>query len=76
MMTVPIQTSPTFQAGKTQVLFQGPRSQGYLDFGVPYDISEDDQRFLMLEEDVDSVTQIHIITNWTEELKRLAPTDN
>jgi Tol biopolymer transport system component len=76
MMTVQIQTAPTFQAGKPRVLFQGPRSSGYLDFGVSYDISEDDQHFVMLEEGVGSGVGITVILNWFEELKRLVPTDN
>ena len=42
-----------------------------------YDVSPDGQRFLMLkpvqQEQAES-TQINVVLNWTEELKRLVPT--
>ena len=50
--------------------------------GRNYDISPDGQRFLMIKEGapVDTndpfagLTRIHVVLNWTEELKRLVPT--
>jgi hypothetical protein len=41
-----------------------------------YDVSPDGQRFLMLQpvgQEQPPVTQIHVVLNWAEELKRLAP---
>ncbi len=46
--------------------------------GFPkYDISPDGKRFLMMkeEETARDQSQINVILNWTEELKRLVPTN-
>ncbi len=43
-----------------------------------YDVSTDGKRFLMIEEDpADTIapTEIHLVLNWFEELKRLAAKD-
>jgi Tol biopolymer transport system component len=72
MMAVSIETEPVFRAGKPQFLFE--RSFAYFTPGFQrFEISPDG-RFLMvgLEE---APTQIHVILNWFEELKRLVPTD-
>jgi hypothetical protein len=41
-----------------------------------YDVSPDGQRFLMLKggEEQQAATQIHVVLNWFEELKRRVPT--
>ena len=42
-----------------------------------YDLSPDGQRFLMLkpsEQEQSAPTQINVVLNWFEELKRRAPT--
>ena len=76
MMVVPIQTGPTFKAQTPRLLFEGAYSNGYLDYASNYDVSPDGQRFVMVTEaDRETSPQINIILNWTEELKRLAPTD-
>jgi Tol biopolymer transport system component len=75
MMAVDIATQPTFTAGKPRVLFEGP----YL--GAPgtttnYDLSRDGQRFLMVkrsEQAEAAPTQINVVLNWFEELKRRVP---
>ncbi|MDA2937491.1 hypothetical protein MYX75_04420, partial [Acidobacteria bacterium AH-259-A15] len=42
-----------------------------------YDVSAHGQRFVMIKASEEAVpTQINVIQNWFEELKRLAPTDN
>jgi len=40
------------------------------------DVSQDGQRFLMIQpiEPEELATQIHVVLNWFEELKRLVPT--
>jgi len=76
MMAVSIQTEPRFAAGKSTLLFEGsyrglssnPRGYQY------YDISSDGQRFLMVKLDQTS-SQINVVLNWFEELKRLVPTN-
>ena len=42
-----------------------------------YDVSADGQRFLMVKEteQATAATQINVVLNWFEELKRLVPTD-
>ncbi len=72
---VSIKTDSTFTAGSPAVLFTGIYTIG-LGF-VNYDISPDGQRFLMLQPtEPEAEPQINVILNWTEELKRLVPTDN
>jgi eukaryotic-like serine/threonine-protein kinase len=77
MMAVDVTTQPNFLAGKPKMLFEGR----YVPSGgtLPdYDVSPDGQRFLMLkpiEQQQVGVTQINVVLNWTEELKRLVPTE-
>jgi len=76
-MVVSVQTEPTFRAGRPEVLFEGryvtsrfnPNRYQY------YDISPDGERFLMIKETGAEQVQINVILNWTEELKRLVPTN-
>jgi eukaryotic-like serine/threonine-protein kinase len=77
MMAVDVATQPSFSVGKPSVLFQKP----YLPTTATtpfYDVSADGQRFLMIKRDEptgsSSLTQIVVVQNWTEELKRLVPT--
>jgi hypothetical protein len=76
MMAVDITTQPGFAVGKPRKLFEGR----YLPspYSIPaYDVSPDGQRFLMLkplEQELAAPTQINVVLNWTEELKRLVPT--
>ncbi len=76
MMAVDITTEPSFSAGNPEVLFQGAyvsMSNAFPDF----DVSSDGRRFLMLKplgEAQAAPTQIDVVLNWAEELKRLVPT--
>jgi serine/threonine-protein kinase len=70
-MVVSISTEPEFTHGTPQVLFEGPYNN------VPdlsYDVAPDG-RFLVLQPDFDDseVRELHVVTNWFEELKRLVP---
>ncbi len=75
MMAVEITTQPAFSAAKPKVLFEGK----YLPTPVTfpnYDVSPDGQRFLMLkpsEQEAAAPTQINVVLNWFEELKRRVP---
>ena len=71
MMAVDIKTEPTFTAGKPRLLFEGQ-------FIANYDVSPDGQRFLMIQavEPEQPATQINLVLNWFEELKRLVSTGN
>jgi hypothetical protein len=58
------------------MLFEGPYQ--LLDLSTPnYDVSSDGQRFLMLKpaEQAEATTQINVVLNWFEELKRKVPTE-
>ncbi len=75
MMVVSVETEPTFRAGRPRELFAGSyvgsvTNAGFLQY---YDISPDGQRFLMIKEAGAWQTQINIVLNWFEELKRLVP---
>jgi Tol biopolymer transport system component/predicted Ser/Thr protein kinase len=76
MMAVEVATQPNFTVGKPRVLFEGPYAPSPATF-PNYDVSSDGQRFLMLkptEQTEAGPTQINVVLNWFEELKRLAPT--
>jgi serine/threonine protein kinase/Tol biopolymer transport system component len=64
-MVVDVTTSPTFSAGKPRVLYQGPEG----------DVSRDTHRFLAMQpvELGQPPTQINVVLNWFEELKRRVP---
>ncbi len=79
MMAVSLRTEPTFEAQTPTVLFEGAYSYGRSDVTPQYDVSRDGQRFVMIKEDSDQgekpLTQINVVLNWFEELKRLVPTN-
>ena len=67
---VDVRTDAGFEATKPRLLFDKP---GYAD---SWDISPDGQRFLMVKMDErkpQPVTDIILVQNWFEELKRLCP---
>ena len=77
MMAVDISTQPSFAAGKPRKLFEGHYLPNPISLARPnYDVSADGQRFLMvkpIEQEQAAPTQINVVLNWTEELKRLVP---
>jgi serine/threonine-protein kinase len=78
MMAVDIATQPSFVVGRPRVLFQGQYVANVGPQVAPYyDVSRDGQRFLMVkpvEQGQAAPTQINVVLNWSEELKRLVPT--
>jgi serine/threonine-protein kinase len=78
MMAVSVRTEPAFEAETPTVLFEGTYSYGRYDLTPQYDVSPDDQQFVMVKESSDAgerpLTQIIVVQNWFEELKRLVPT--
>jgi Tol biopolymer transport system component len=74
IMAVDIRTTPTFSASRPRLLFTGgfARMAGHTN----YDVSPDDQNFVMVNtgEEERVASQITVITNWFDELKRLVPT--
>ena len=76
MMTVAIVTEPELSVGTPRLLFEGRfLGTGPVHLRRNYDVSLDGQRFLMIKREQDLVpTEIIVILNWFEELKRLVPT--
>jgi len=78
LMTVPVETGPTFSAGTPQMLFENTAMSMSLLTGLgpffskPYDIAPDGKRFLVVKHSVSASTQINVVLNWFEELKRIA----
>ncbi|MHC4539905.1 MAG: protein kinase domain-containing protein [Planctomycetota bacterium] len=73
-MAVSISTEPEFKAGAPEVLFEGP----YINVGgMSYDVAPDGKRLLVLKPQFDDsqIRELHVVTNWFEELKRLVPTE-
>jgi len=75
---VDVRTDGILLAGKPRLLFKTKQFA----VGRPtrtWDVSRDGQRFLMAkfgEREPHPVTELIVVQNWFEELKRLAPTGN
>jgi Tol biopolymer transport system component len=72
MMVVSVQTDTTFKAEKPRLLFEGSYRYNYTNVTSNYDITADGQQFVMVKEET---SQINVVLNWFEELKRLVPTN-
>ena len=77
VMTVPVQTEPSFTPATPEILFEGTYVVGV---GRGYDVAADGQRFLMIKEggegnEAPAPVSIVIVQNWFEELRRLVPTN-
>jgi len=79
MMAVDIDTRKGFDAGKPRLLFEGPYSVNNPMRG--YDVTSDGEHFVLIRPSTESVkaeqpfTQMHVVLNWTEELKRRVPVE-
>jgi hypothetical protein len=72
MMAVTIDTVPEFSASAPKELFTG-RYESFR-FSANYDITPDGDRFIMIKPEKKSEpTQIIVVLNWFEELKRRVP---
>ena len=78
LMAIPIRTGSSFTYGSAASIIDMPFTNDPVErSGRSYDVSPDGDRFLMLEDANDSATsEIVVVLNWFEELKRLVPTDN
>ncbi len=73
MMAVTVETVPEFSASSPKELFSGLYKSYRC--SANYDITPDGDRFIMIKPDEESEpTQINVVLNWGEELKRLVPT--
>jgi hypothetical protein len=72
MMAVAISTEPSFTPSGPRLLFEG-RYQT-LQANSNYDVAPDGQRFMMVRPaEGSALTELHVVLNWFEELKRLVP---
>jgi len=68
-MAVPVQTTPAFQPGKPQLLFQSQHYGSSLTSRV-YDVSPNGREFLMLQKSEGRAAQLQVVLNWFEELRQ------
>jgi serine/threonine-protein kinase len=75
MMATAIETKPTFTATKPKLLFERHYETSPQSFLANYDVSPDGQRFLMIKasEQESAATQLNVVLNWSDELRRLVP---
>jgi len=72
-MSSVITTEPEFKWEEPKELFRG----NYINlFGHSYDVAQDGRFLLLQGEQPLTITNLNVVLNWFEELKRLAPTDN
>ncbi len=76
MMAAAVETKPTFAPAKPKLLFEARYEPAFYTFVANYDVSLDGQRFLMTKssEQEAAATQINVVLNWLEDLKRRVPT--
>lgn len=68
MMVVDVRTSPEFSVSRPRMLFENDRMLN------SYDVTADGRRFVMIDTSNNpKPTQIDVIVNWFEELKRKVP---
>ena len=68
MMSVKIDTVPTFTAGIPSVLIELP----FTPFSM-YDVTRDGQHFVMITENQKTLVEVNLVLGWRDELNRLAP---
>jgi len=74
MMAMPVSLQPSFTFGRPKVLFAGRYAMN--NPARPFDVTSDGQHFLLIhsrERSPEVITQITVVQNWVEELKRLVP---
>ena len=77
VLAVPVSTAPRFRAEAPRVLFEGEYEKASYVTHPNFDIAPDGKSFVMVKPDEEwgRATEIRVILNWFEELKRLAPTE-
>ncbi len=74
MMAAAVETRPGFAAVKPKLLFEGHYDTDPFGFRPNYDVSPDGQRFLMVKSsEQESATQLNVVLNWFEDLRRRVP---
>ena len=73
-MVATVSADPVLTLGEPRVLFEGRFEN--LPWAANYDVTADGQRFLMIQaaaETATAVSQIQVVLNWFEELRRRVP---
>jgi serine/threonine-protein kinase len=73
MMAVAISTTPTFQAQKPRVLFEGEYERP--DPLTSYDVAPDGRFAMVRGETQSALSPLHVVLNWFEELRRRVPAE-
>lgn len=74
LFKVSILTEPTVQVASPELLFEGRFMASSSLWGRNYDISPKGDFFVLIEEgEIQPATQINVVLNWSEELRRLVP---
>jgi Tol biopolymer transport system component len=71
VMAVSVELEPAFRVGTPRPLFEGRYLTGWY---RNYDITPDGKHFVMLTGEQAELTEMNVVLNWFEELKRLVPT--
>ena len=73
MMSVAVETRPTFKAGTPRLLFENPAYGGLGN----YDVAPDGQHFVMITQEDTNATpsELNVVLNWMEDLKRRVPAE-
>lgn len=72
LLAVSVETRGSFRAGTPKLLFDGPYqadSTGH----ASYDVSPDGRRFLMIRNEEGGLTELRVVLNFAEELKKRVP---
>ncbi len=71
LMKVPVQTTPTFVAGKPEVILAGYQ-QKLVDSGLMFDLSPDGTWFVITQskDDDQNLRQVRLVINWFDEIRR------
>jgi len=73
VLAAQVEAGPAFRAGKPRLLFAGPYVSGVTESrSRHYDIAPDGREFVMVKETAEGATQIQVVLNFAEELKRRA----
>jgi hypothetical protein len=75
LMMAQVSTAPDFRSGVPRSLFKGVFAQALWTNSCNYDIAPDGESLVMIKPDRGwgRTTEIRVVLNWFEELKRLAP---
>ena len=76
-MKAAVTTKPRFRAGQPTALLAGGYAEGNYVWSPNFDIAPDGKSFVMIKADEEwgKATEVRVVFNWFEELKRLVPAE-